>query len=456
MIQTKKVEICPGTKVAVIGLGVSGMAAVKYLLQKGAHVFASDLSDGTRVKREDVAAFGTVEFEFGQHSIDFVSQGDFALLGPGVSLRAAIVAQLQERGIPILGELALLAEELKEPVIGVTGTNGKTTVTELISTILAAGGLDVFAGGNLGTPVYDHCRRAENRDVAVLEVSSFQLDLSGSFKPHVGILLNVKPDHLDRHGSMEAYVNAKKRLFSHQTDEDFAIINGDDRLCCLTAGEHGNGRVFRFGYNKKFEAVIDEESSTIKTVLDERAFSLEGTALENRTGLLNAAPSILAAQLMGCSHGQIVKGLQVFKPLEHRLEYVGELEGVAYYNDSKATNSGAVIHALSQVTGKRVVLIAGGRDKGDDYRLLRPSIEEKVKVLILLGEAATLMEKVLQGAAEIYHAASLEEAVITAKECAERGDVVMLSPACASFDMFENYVQRGEMFKQLVRDMMTK
>ncbi|PID76964.1 MAG: UDP-N-acetylmuramoyl-L-alanine--D-glutamate ligase [Deltaproteobacteria bacterium] len=452
MMQAENLAIRPGMKAAVIGLGLSGRACLKYLLTRGVRVAASDLGDGSDDGLQELLALEGVSFEFGRHSIGFFAGCDFAVAGPGVPLESEIILQLRECGIPVVGELGLLAGEFDCPLIAVTGTNGKTTVTELLGTTLTAAGLDVFAGGNLGTPACEYFLQGKGKDAVILEVSSFQLDLAGEFRPHIGILLNISPDHLDRHGSMDNYIGAKKKLFDHQGKDDFAIIGSD--VCggeFADFGQGGRPRLLRFGCGSNLEAAIDFSRSLVSFGGEE--YHLADTALVGHSGLLNAAPAIMAAALLGCPHGQILAGLKSFRPLAHRLEYVAEINGVSYYNDSKATNTGAVIEALSAVDGKKVILIAGGRDKGDDYTLLRKSLEEKVKTLILMGEAAPVMEKKLDGSTEILRASSLEEAVVAAAAVAAAGEVVMLSPACASFDMFENYRVRGETFKHLVQKM---
>lgn len=439
-----------GMKVAVLGLGVSGRAAVRYARHCGAEVLVSDIRSEQRFAAEE-GAFLTetkVEWEAGGHRREFLNRAQLLLVSPGVDLGLPLFKALQEDGVHIVGEFAVAAGLIKVPVVAITGTNGKTTVTTLIGDIFATAGKRVFVGGNIGTPLYEYLLHPEAYDIIVAEVSSFQLETAGNFAPDVGVLLNITPDHLDRHGSMERYAEAKMQLFVHQPPASVAIINGDDPLCCkLVPGLPSIVQTFGLGHAST--AVVGEQ--TITVTIDGRQEEYQCAPAEplNTITLMNYAAAILATRALACTQTQIMAGLRAFQPLQHRIEFVAETRGVRYYNDSKATNTGAVIGALAQFSGN-VILIAGGRDKNDDFRLLRTSVAAKVKKLVLIGEAAGLLEEALADLVPILTAQSMEEAVRTAAQHGTAGDVVLLSPACASFDMFNSYGHRGSEFKKAV------
>lgn len=442
--------IKPGMRIAVIGLGLSGRAAVRYLLACGAEVVVSD----NRSEPEFVAGEGGflqetgVAWEAGGHRSAFFAGVDLVFVSPGVPLDLPLLQELRRGGVPIVGELAVAAPVLSDPVIAITGTNGKTTVTTLIGQLLQGAGKNVFVGGNIGTPLFHHLLDETAADAVVLEVSSFQLDTAGSFRPDIALLLNITPDHIDRHGSLVAYSQAKLKIFANQGAADTAIVNGDDPLCRQALAAIA-GRVLLFGHSADCRARI-EGDRIVLAWQEEEIYDLAGSRMANAIGLMNAAAAILAARTAGCSREDILAGLLAFQPLRHRVEEVAEIDGITYYDDSKATNTGAVLAALVQVAGK-VVLIAGGRDKGEDYALLQDGVREKARRVILIGEAADQIAAALAGIVPLDRAATMEEAVSKAQAAARPGDVVLLSPACASFDMFTGYAHRGDVFAAAVR-----
>lgn len=441
----------------VIGLGVSGLAAVRFLCDLGLEVSVSESRPEERIDQamlKEVRELG-VEVETGGHSDDFFHGAELIVPSPGVPLNLPVIMQAKNNGAVIAGELALAAGRISEPVIGVTGSNGKTTVTSLIGHLLKTANRRVFVGGNIGTPVLDYLRAPRAAEALVLELSSFQLEIGGDFRPDIGLLLNLTPDHLDRHGSLHRYAAAKRRIFANQRGDDVAIIGADDPLVMeekITTA----WKVLRFGVHPSSDALVEERGvlvrgGTFDSDMDE-LYELSGTALASHVNRLNAAAAILAARAYGCDPEAIRQGLAGYAPPAHRMALVAELDGIRYVDDSKGTNVGAVAAALASIGG-RVVLIAGGRDKDSDFSLLAQSVRRYVRQLILIGEAADRIEEQLGALAPVIRAASMQEAVKRAAEVAKRGDTVLLSPGCASFDMFTGYAHRGEVFQQAVADL---
>lgn len=435
-----------GTTFTVLGLGLSGMAALRYALACGARIRISDQADKkVLLQKIDGLGLDDCEIEAGGHSFDFLADSDMVFVSPGAEC-SDLLEKLREKGVQLVGELSLAAAVELPPVIGITGTNGKTTVTSLIGKLIAAGGKEVYVGGNIGYPLLDYLRSGKKADYLVLELSSFQLEQRGDFAPHIGLLLNITPDHLDRHGDMVGYRNAKMALFTGQEEHDYALVYGDDSFC---TPDSVKSSVLSFGRSKECPIHVQEHSFSFTINGYSENYSLLGSPFATTTGALNAAPASFVARLAGVAKEKIEQVLKGFDLGEHRMELCGLVNGVSYYNDSKATNTGAVISGLSQLG--ETVLIAGGKDKGDDYSLLRESVAEKVTELILIGEATPLIADALQGVVPIYEATSLENAMDYAYEKATDGQSVLFAPACSSFDMFANYKDRGEQFKLQVQ-----
>lgn len=439
----------------VVGLGASGMAAVRYLRDQGLQVSVSESRPAEAVSGADRAALQEmgVVWESGGHRNEFFREAELIVPSPGVPLDLPVLRAARERGVVIAGELAIAAGRLNAPVIAVTGSNGKTTVTSLVGHLLRSAGREVFVGGNIGTPVLEYLRGSQEAEAVVLELSSFQLETGGAFRPDIGLLLNLSPDHLDRHGSMEGYAAAKRRIFVNQGEGDTAILGADDPMVMAEPIATG-AKVLRFGTGTDCETLVREEGVVL--ALDragcriEEEYDLRGTALASFINRLNAAAAILAVRVFGCSAGEIRAGLAGYVPPAHRMALVAEIGGVRYVDDSKGTNIGAVTAALASC-GDRVILIAGGRNKGSDFSLLAESVTRHVRHLILIGEAASQMAEQLGSLVPLSEAASMEDAVRRAAEVAQAGDTVLLSPACASFDMFSSYAHRGEVFRQAVQ-----
>ena len=450
----ENIRINPGDHVLVVGLGKSGLSAVKFLLQIGAKVSVSEGGRLDRLGRETRRFLDgeRVFVEEGGHSSELFCSVDHILLSPGVPLTLPALVAAKAKGIPVFGEMALAGQFMKTPMVAVTGTNGKSTVVTLLGELFKAAGQKVFVGGNIGTPLTDYLAGSQAADVAVLEVSSFQLDTAGDFKPAVGVLLNITPDHLDRYDSFADYADSKFGVIRGQGAEDAAVLNGDDPEIMARVGKCPHDRINLFGrdlagHNGAKVVGVEIELSGFG---EQENYDLSGTLFAESPNSENATAAILAARLQGCSIESIRQGLASFVPLAHRLTLVAEVDGVRYLDDSKATNIGAVKSALQGISGP-VILIAGGRDKGGDYALLAESIRQKVKGLLLIGEAQEKMAASFAGLTDIETHATLEEAVARAQQLATVGDTVLLSPACASFDMFSSYTHRGEVFAAAVK-----
>ena len=438
----------------VIGLGTAGLSTVKYLLRRGVQVAVSERCRVDQIPPETLQFLehAKVRLETGGHTPAFLAGADLIVPGPGVPLGLPIIQSARAQGIPVMGELALAAGQFQVPVIAVTGSNGKTTVTSLIGALLQAAGKTPFVGGNIGTPLLDYFADPVGYGTVVLELSSFQLDLAGDFRPDIGLLLNISPDHLDRHGTLAGYVAAKMNIFRSQVAGDAAILGSDDSVADAAALNDGVSG-FRFGYAARGTAQIIDGSVRVRLehggAQNEVRYDLATTRLHSSVNQLNAAAAILAATLCGCSPEAITRGLTQFEPPPHRMAEVAEIDGVRFINDSKATNIGALQAALGGCTAP-VVLIAGGRDKGSDYTLLQDVVREKVKHLILVGEAAGLMQAALGAVAATEAATTMEDAVKKAMAAAVAGDLVLLAPGCASYDMFSGYEERGRVFAECV------
>lgn len=448
-------QVQSGMQAVVIGLGTAGLSTVRYLLARGIRVRVSDKRPLDQIAVETRAFLDEhqVELEHGGHTPAVLIGADLVIPGPGVPLHLPVVQAARDLGVPIAGELALAAGQFPVPVIAVTGSNGKTTVTSLIGHLLQAAGRRPFVGGNIGTPLLDFFANTGVYDSVVLELSSFQLDLAGAFRPDIGLLLNISPDHLDRHGSLEAYAAAKQRLFAHQRPGDWAILGGDDALVMATSVNAGVQRCC-FGRGADCMARIEQGRVALDLrgcgLARQESYALAATRLHSSVNQLNAAAAILAAGLAGAHAGAITQGLADFAPPPHRMAEVAEIDGIRFINDSKATNIGALEAALGGCEAP-VVLIAGGRHKGSAYTVLQSVVGRKVKHLLLLGEAAGLMEAALGTVVPTERVASMAEAVQRAKAVAEAGDLVLLAPGCSSFDMFSGYEERGRIFADLVR-----
>jgi UDP-N-acetylmuramoylalanine--D-glutamate ligase len=440
-------------KILVVGLARTGVALCRFLAAKGARVTVTDQAPPQALEgpRREIAGLGVVE-ALGAARPAWRGS-DLIILSPGVPPELGWLKAARKAGVPVWGELELTGHFIEKPLIAVSGTNGKTTTITLVGEFLKASGRKPLVGGNIGTPAISLLSRQRQADCLVLEVSSFQLDTAPSFHPQAAALLNITPDHLDRYPSLAAYAASKANLFRSQHGGDLKVLNADD--AALAALDTGPGRVYHFSTNRPLTrgAWLANDSLHLRLAgAAEERFPLAGIHLSGRHNLENVMASLLLSLDAGASPEACRRVLASFRGLPHRLEFVAEVERVEFYDDSKGTNVGAVAVSLGHFS-KPVILIAGGRDKDSDFRLLSPLIKERVKALVLLGETRKRLAQTWKDLAPICLVNSMAEAVRRAYDLARPGEVVLLSPACASFDMFQDYAHRGETFQKLVQEM---
>jgi UDP-N-acetylmuramoylalanine--D-glutamate ligase len=439
-------------RVLVVGLGKSGVASALFLKVHGARVTVSDTKSGDELRNEiPVLLDHGITVETGGHGERTFRGQDLIVVSPGVPVDAPLLVQARSLGEAVIGEIELASQFLPGPIVAITGSNGKTTTTTLTGEILAAAGMPALVGGNIGTPAISLAEQAKPETVIVLEVSSFQLETIQTFRPKIAVVLNVTPDHLDRHRTLEVYVDAKARIFENQRGEDFAVLNADDPVC-VTMAARTRVQVFWFSRQKEVEqgAWVRDGNILFRNGSQQREVMLVSEIpLKGAHNLENVLAAVCAGALMGCAPEKIRQTVVDFKAVEHRLEFVATIRGVDYYNDSKATNVDATIKALESFPSN-IHLILGGKDKGSDYAVLNDLLRQRVKRVYTIGAAAAKIESQIKGV-EVVHAETLENALRKANAAAQPGDVVLLAPACASFDQFKSYEHRGKMFKEIVR-----
>ena len=438
-------------KVLVVGLGVSGRAAARLLKSVGAQVFCTDAGSGARVEkvRDELTALG-IEVELGGHRQQFFRDCGLVVVSPGVPDSASPVIWADRNGVPVISEMELGYRFCKTPIVAVTGTNGKSTVTAMINRVLNQGGVKSIAAGNYGVPLAARLAEAESCDAVVAETSSFQLERIESFRPHVSVLLNIAPDHLDRYVSMEGYVTAKMRIFENQTERDYVIINENLRKSVEPFRANCPARFIFFG-KKKISDLLYAGDKVISHISGRKVYDLSGHyKLEGYHNIENLLAAVAVSELFGIDQAALCRALDEFEGLEHRIEFVEQIDGIRFVNDSKATNVDSAIKAIKSVVGP-VLLIAGGKDKKMSFRPLAEAAKARVKAAILIGEAALRMEKEFDGITEVRRVDSLDLAVDLAYNLAEHGDTVLLSPACSSFDQFSGFEERGDIYKNKVR-----
>ena len=435
-----------GKTVVIVGLGESGIAAAELALKRGAEVVASDAAPRDKLS---AAACGLadkgVRIEAGAHPVNLLMRAHMVVVSPGVP-PLPILAEARSAGVEVIGELEFASRFVEAPIIAVGGTNGKSTTTSLVHAMLVEAGKRAFVGANFGVPLSRVV--GEPFEVLVLEVSSFQMERAPTFHPKVAALLNVTDDHLDRYPNFQAYAAAKGNMFVNQGVEDVAVVPKGDSLASREA-HRGDARLVTFGIGA--DIGVDEEGRAIVDRLRERRYPLADIRLTGTHNLLNAAAAVACASEAGATHESIGRALSKFEGLAHRTAFVAEVGGVRYYDDSKGTNVGAAVAALKGLSEKRVVLIAGGRDKHGAYAPLAEELAHKGRALVLIGEAADRIAGETKGSVPQARASSMAEAVTLAASFAQSGDAVLLSPACSSFDMFRDYKDRGDAFAREVR-----
>lgn len=451
--------------ILIVGLGRSGIATARFAKNRGASVTITDIAgEETLSSYVPLARKMGVKLELGRHTIETFERADLIVISPGVPHTIVPLDRARKKGVPLLGELELASRYIREPVIAISGTNGKTTTTRLLGNMLKNSGLKVFVGGNIGNPLIDYADHGPTTDVVVAEISSFQLDTIDTFRPRVSVLLNISADHLDRYPDFESYANSKARIFKNQKESDATVLNGADPVVCSVSKDvqcrrlsfyhqngfdekNGEGAVIRHKENSDISGINIYTKEVPGGFLDLSAVKLQG-----RHNIENAAAASLAALAAGGTLKGIQSALNDFKGLSHRLEYITTHNEVQFFDDSKGTNIDAVAKAL-EVFNTPVVLIMGGRDKGGNFKSLRKPMQKHTKKLIVIGEAGNVIRSVLEDVCAMgaESASTMEDAVRLAYRSSAPGDVVLLSPGCSSFDMYSDYAERGEVFCKAVQ-----
>jgi UDP-N-acetylmuramoylalanine--D-glutamate ligase len=438
-----------GKKILVVGLGKTGIQTVRFLLKKGADVRGTDITPIDELP-EEARGFERmgVKVESGEHRVETFLWPDMVVLSPGVSFGLSPVKEATRKGIVVISEIELAWRFIKKPIIGITGSNGKSTTSTLIARVLEASGKRVFLGANIGTPLIQIAERDDEYDFLVLELSSFQLQGVSTFQPYVGVILNISPNHLDHHESLDEYIESKMKLFLNQTPDDWAIYKADDSVIKERSSMIKSKKI-PFG-----KSLIDDGiffDGTYVRLRDE-VYDLRDMNLIGSHNIENAMAAIASTRVIGCEPELVEREVVKFTPLPHRIEFVRKIKGARFYNDSKSTSPGATLSALESFSAP-IILMAGGKDKGVSYEVLKDEIRKKAKLLILFGESRFRMQKELGKEVETVLALSLEEAISKASAGLDTDDVVLFSPACSSFDMFASYEERGRKFKEIVQNL---
>lgn len=435
-------------KFLVVGLGITGVETSKFLHSKGASVKATDSREaGELGPVVEKLATGGMEIRCGTHAPEFFEWADTIVLSPGVRFDLPEIRDAQVAGKTVISEIELAWNFISKPVIGITGTNGKTTTTSLLSEMLKRSGMKIFTGGNIGTPLISVAEKDDEYDFLLLELSSFQLQGIKDFSPHVAVILNISPNHLDHHSSMEEYEAAKLGLFANQRKNDWAVFNADDPAV-LKGSDSFRAKKISFGTGQRKTDVYCKED---EIVFGELSFCLRSSALVGEHNKENIMAAVAVAGVLGCQWDPVQKSINEFRPLPHRMEFVLTTRGVDVYNDSKSTTPFATLRAIESLPSP-IILVAGGKDKGIDYNCLKDAVASKVKALVLIGETREKMRTQLGDLAQTMCAGSLKEATQNAFELSNAGDTLLFSPGCSSFDMFSSYEERGNLFKEIVRD----
>lgn len=440
-----------GKRIAVIGMGKTGVAVAGFLGNRGASVVVADEKPVDQWATNNAAIAGQSWLSLGPYSPDILKDVDAVVPSPGIAPRSDILLAARARHLPVLSEIELAYRFIRVPIIAVTGTNGKTTTTTLLGELLRQSGKKVFVGGNIGTPLIDYAGRPQTDDLIVAEISSFQLQWIETFRPHAAMLLNITCDHVDYHGSFEEYRRVKCRIFENQQESDLAILNADDDTQ-RHLPPRLRARVVSFSSLKKLDSGIflDDQAIVYRpSGGSEERYPLEMIKLPGRHNVENIMAAVVAARFCGCSPQHIIETVSDFRGLPHRIEFAGEKNAVKFYDDSKGTNVDAVVRAL-ETFNNPVILLLGGRDKDGNFEVLKPLLGRKAKQVVLFGEARERIEGQIGRDVPVVKEETLKAATLRAYREAQPGDVVLLSPGCASFDEFRDYKERGDRFKEVV------
>ena len=439
----------------VVGLGKSGMAAALFLKQRGARVTVSDTRSAKELATQIPALLEAgIMVESGGHGLLTFRRQDLIVVSPGVPLETPEVAQALALGLPVIGELELASRFLAGKIVAITGSNGKTTTTTLIGRIFEDASLPALVGGNIGLPVIELVSQSTAESWDIIEVSSFQLETVEHFRPRIALVLNITPDHLDRHKTFERYAAAKARITSAQTGEDYLVLNAEDKPAQMVAAKT-KAQIFWFSSARQIKQGAFVHGDSIFFLAreggkPEPVLPLAEIPLKGAHNVENVLAAVCAAKLAGIGSESIRASVASFHAVEHRLELVRTLAGVAFYNDSKATNVDATMKAVASFP-RGIHLILGGKDKDSDYTQLAPLLRERVEAVYLIGAAAEKIERELAGVVKMVKSGTLTAAVASAAAAATAGDVVLLAPACSSFDQFDNYEHRGRAFRDTVQ-----
>src|SRR6266700_3300945 len=443
-----------GKRVLVVGLARTGVATALFCAARGANVTATDARSENEVGEALVSLRAAgVSLELGGHLEKSFLEQDLIIPSPGVPADVHLLQAARTKGVTIWSEVELAGRFLHGRLIGITGSNGKTTTTSLIEHILRSAGFSTILAGNIGTPLISCVDKTSDNSFTVAELSSFQLELIETFRPNISVFLNLTPDHLDRHHTFEEYGAAKARIFENQTEGDCAVLNADDPASTPYAPTRP--QVYWFSRKQRVAqgAFVRNNEIVFRQNGEEMAvLKLQEIPLVGAHNVENVLAAVTTTRIAGANPAANAKGVRSFAGVEHRLEFVAEVSGVRYFNDSKATNVDATLKALDTFPG-RILIILGGKDKGSDYTVLRKPLRDKAILALLIGAAADKIEKQIEGSVAIEGAGTIERAVEIASHAARLGDVVLLAPACASFDQVQNYEHRGRVFKDLVHQL---
>jgi UDP-N-acetylmuramoylalanine--D-glutamate ligase len=443
-----------GSKFLVVGLARTGLAAARFLASKGGIVTVTDLKTKTELKDEvELLSGSKVKLELGRHVQRSFTESDYIVLSPGIPRSIKPLEAAVKAGVPVISDVELASLLTRTPIIAVTGTNGKTTVTSLIGEIIEADGQTSFVGGNIGNPVSEYLASNKRTNHLVLEVSSFQLESTDKFKPKVAVLLNLAEDHLDRYADYEEYVQAKARILRNLSEKDIVVANYDDRRVReLVSGLEGPTVLYFSAVNKDVMGAYIERNSFFLRLSEDaevEEYPLDKRKIRGIHNVENMMAAAISCRMSGISKEAVLKSIETFRGVEHRLEFVKRKCNVYFYNDSKGTNVNSMMKSINSFQ-EPVILIAGGKDKGCDFTPLIPTVQNKVKSLILVGEAKERINRSIGDHAETYLVGTFDEAVFMAYQKSRSGDVILLSPGCSSFDMFRDYEHRGRRFKEIV------